>query len=229
MNRYKIRNIVLYAAVVLALLWLVTMFTGRRNDQLTYSAAVACFQQEQVVRFVVDDGGAGMAGLRDGSINAIFTGSWDSASIREILGENMGVAALPTYNLNGEEKQMYSYAGSKAVGVNSRSENMVAAVELAVYLGSAEAQRLHYELRSAIPSNTELMDDAEIAADPVVIAQNDTFDRTSKLQPFVPKMTNCWTPVENMGRAIQSGTTTHANAAEQTKAMNDAMNSDGIS
>lgn len=179
--------------------------------------------------FVVDDGGAGMAGLRDGSINAIFTGSWDSASIREILGENMGVAALPTYNLNGEEKQMYSYAGSKAVGVNSRSENMVAAVELAVYLGSAEAQRLHYELRSVIPSNTELMDDAEIAADPVVIAQNDTFDRTSKLQPFVPKMTNCWTPVENMGRAIQSGTTTHANAAEQTKAMNDAMNSDGIS
>ncbi|MDE7243440.1 MAG: extracellular solute-binding protein, partial [Oscillospiraceae bacterium] len=179
--------------------------------------------------FVVDDSGSGMAGLRDGSINAIFTGSWDSSSIREILGDNMGVAALPTYTLNGETKQMYSYAGSKAVGVNSRSENMVAAVELAVYLGSAEAQRLHYDLRSVIPSNTELMNDPEIAADPVVIAQNDTFDRTSKLQPFVPKMTNCWTPVENMGRAIRNGTTTHDNAAEQTRAMSDAMNSDGIS
>ena len=179
--------------------------------------------------FVVDADGSGMAGLRDGSISAIFTGSWDSASIKEILGDNMGVAALPTYTLNGETKQMYSYAGSKAVGVNSQSENMVAAVELAVYLGSAEAQLLHYELRSVIPSNTELMDDPEIAADPVVIAQNDTFDRTSKLQPFVSQMSNCWTPVENLGKAIRNGSATHANAAEQTQAMNDAMNSDGIS
>ena len=179
--------------------------------------------------FVVDADGSGMAGLRDGSISAIFTGSWDSASIKEILGDNMGVAALPTYTLNGETRQMYSYAGSKAVGVNSQSEHMVAAVELAVYLGSAEAQMLHYELRSVIPSNTELMDDPEIAADPVVIAQNDTFDRTSVLQPFVSQMSNCWTPVENLGKAIRNGSTTHANAAEQTQAMNDAMNSDGIS
>lgn len=179
--------------------------------------------------FVVDDGGSGMAGLRDGSISALFTGSWDAASIREILGDDMGVAALPTYTLGGETKQMYSYAGSKAVGVNAHSENMVAAVQLAVYLGSAEAQKLHYDLRNVIPSNTALMDDPSISSDPVVIAQNDTFDRTSILQPFVSKMSNCWTPVENMGRAIRNGSTTKDNAAEQTKAMNDAMNSDGIS
>ena len=179
--------------------------------------------------FVVDADGSGMAGLRDGSISAIFTGSWDSNSIREILGDNMGAAALPTYNLNGETKQMYAYAGSKAIGVNAHSEYMVPAVELAIYLGSAEAQKLHYDLRSVIPCNTELLEDAEIAADPVVIAQNNTFNDTSILQPFVSKMSNCWTPVENMGKAIRNGTTTHDNAAEQTVAMNDAMNSDGIS
>ncbi len=60
-------------------------------------------------------------------------------------------------------------------------------------------------------------------------AQNETFDRTSILQPFVASMSNCWTPVENLGKGIRSGTITHDNAAEQTKAMNDAMNSDGIS
>ncbi|MGM9593031.1 MAG: extracellular solute-binding protein [Candidatus Onthomonas sp.] len=179
--------------------------------------------------FVVDADGSGMAGLRDGSISAIFTGSWDSNSIREILGENMGAAALPTYNLNGETRQMYAYAGSKAIGVNAHSEYMVPAVELAIYLGSAEAQKLHYDLRSVIPCNTELLENAEIAADPVVIAQNNTFNETSILQPFVSKMSNCWTPVENMGKAIRNGTTTHDNAAEQTVAMNDAMNSDGIS
>lgn len=41
-------------------------------------------------------------------------------------------------------------------------------------------------------------------------------------------MNNCWTPVENMGKAIRNGTVTKENAAEQTKAMNDTMNSDGI-
>ena len=179
--------------------------------------------------FVVDADGSGMAGLRDGSINAIFTGSWDAASIQEILGDNMGVAALPTYTLNGEQKQMYAYAGSKAIGVNSNTEYPVQAVELAIYLGSAEAQQLHYELRNVIPCNTTLLADPAIAEDPLVAAQNDTFDRTSVLQPFVAAMSNCWTPVENMGKGIRNGTITHDNAAEQTEAMNDAMNSDGIS
>ena len=178
--------------------------------------------------FKIDQDGSGLAGLRDGSIHAIFSGSWDAAAVREILGENMGVAALPTYTLNGEEKQMYSYAGSKAIGVNTSTDYMVQAVELAMYLGSAEAQQLHYELRGVIPCNTELNKDPAIAADEVVRAQNDTFDRTSKLQPFVAQMNNCWTPVENMGKAIRNGTVTKENAAEQTKAMNDAMNSDGI-
>ena len=179
--------------------------------------------------FVVDADGSGMAGLRDGSINAMFTGSWDAASIKEILGDNMGVAALPTFTLNGEEKQMYAYAGSKAIGVNSNTEYPVQAVELAIYLGSAEAQQLHYELRNVIPCNTTLLADPAIAGDPLVSAQNDTFDRTSVLQPFVAAMSNCWTPVENMGKGIRNGTITHDNAAEQTESMNDAMNSDGIS
>ncbi|MCD7757457.1 MAG: extracellular solute-binding protein [Clostridiales bacterium] len=179
--------------------------------------------------FVVDADGSGMAGLRDGSINAMFSGSWDYDSVKEILGDNLGAAALPTYELNGEEKQMYAYAGSKAIGVNAHSEYMVAAVELAIYLGSAECQQLHYDLRSVIPCNTELLEQEEIQNDPVVIAQNDTFDRTSILQPFVSQMGNCWTPVENMGKAIRNGSTTHDNAEEQTVAMNEAMNSDGIS
>ncbi len=178
--------------------------------------------------FKIDADGSGLAGLRDGSISAIFSGSWDANAVSEALGENMGVAALPTYTLNGEEKQMMSYAGSKAIGVNPYSKNMVPAVELAVYLGSAEAQLSHYKLRNVIPCNTELLKEAEIAEDPLVMAQNDTFNYTSILQPFVAKMNNCWVPVENMGKGIRNKSVTHENAKEQTEAMNEAMNSDGI-
>lgn len=178
--------------------------------------------------FKIDADGSGLAGLRDGSISAIFSGSWDANAVSEALGEKMGVAALPTYTLNGEEKQMMSYAGSKAIGVNPYSKNMVPAVELAVYLGSAEAQLSHYKLRNVIPCNTELLKEAEIAEDPLVMAQNDTFNYTSILQPFVAKMNNCWVPVENMGKGIRNKSVTHENAKEQTEAMNEAMNSDGI-
>lgn len=178
--------------------------------------------------FKIDADGSGIAGLRDGSISAMFSGSWDANGVKEALGDNMGVAALPTYTLNGEEKQMMAYAGSKAIGVNPNCDDMVAAVELAVYLGSADAQKAHYELRNVIPCNTELLEQKEIANDPLVMAQNNTFNYTSILQPFVSKMNNCWTPVENMGKGIRNGSVTYDNAAEQAEAMNEAMNSDGI-
>ncbi len=178
--------------------------------------------------FRIDQDGSGIAGLRDGSINAMFSGSWDAVSVSEILGDNMGVAALPTYTLNGEEKQMYSYAGTKAVGVNTQSEYMVQAVQLAIFLANEYSQRLHYELESVVPCNTELLQDADIIADEVVAAVNDTFNYTSILQPNLAEMANCWTPVENMGKGIRNGSITHENAAEQTELMNEAMNSSGI-
>lgn len=178
--------------------------------------------------FVNDADGKGIAGLRDGSVSAIFSGSWDAASVKEALGDNMGVAALPTYTLDGAEKQMMAFAGSKAIGVNPNSQNMQVAVALAKYLGSAEAQRAHYEMRSIVPCNTELLADAAIAADEVVTAQNACFDNTSIIQPFVAAMGNYWSPAENMGKALINGEVTHDNAAEQTEAMNDTMNSTGL-
>ena len=178
--------------------------------------------------FRIDADGSGIAGLRDGSINAMFSGSWDANAVKEALGDNMGVASLPTFTLNGEEKQMLAYAGSKAIGVNPNAKNMVAAVELAVFLASPEAQRAHYEMCGVVPCNTQLLSEEAIQADEVVTAQNDTFNDTSILQPFVSKMNNCWTPVENMGKSIRNESVTHENAAEQTEQMNEAMNSDGI-
>ena len=178
--------------------------------------------------FRIDDLGSGLAGLRDGSINAIFSGSWDAAAVKEALGDNMGVAALPTYTLNGEEKQMYSYAGTKAVGVNAQSKNMLPAVQLAIFLGNEYSQRLHYELESVVPTHTALFDDPELLSDEVVAAINETFNNTSILQPNLAEMANCWTPVENMGKGIRNGSITHENSAEQTEMMNETMNSGGI-
>ena len=174
--------------------------------------------------FVNDADGAGIAGLRDGSIKAMFSGSWDAASVKEALGDNMGVAALPTVKINGNDVQMKAFAGSKAIGVNPKCENQQVAIALAQYLASAEAQQAHYDDRGVVPCNTDLLAQDAIQADAVVTAQNDTFDNTSITQPFVAAMSNYWTPAENMGKAIVNSEVTHDNAADQTEKFNTAMN-----
>lgn len=173
--------------------------------------------------FVVDDGDD-IAGMGD-SISACFSGSWDYNTVKDALGDNFGAAKLPCITIDGEEKQLMSFAGSKAIGVNATSENMKVSVELALYLGSAEAQEDHYALRNIIPCNTELLEKDEIKSDALVAAQNDTFNETSIIQPFVSAMGNYWTPAENYGKAIVNGEVTKDNAEEKVEEFNISMNS----
>lgn len=175
--------------------------------------------------FVNDAEGAGLAGLRDGSVAVKFSGSWDYAAVKEALGDNFGAKSLPSITIDGAEKQMMAFAGSKAIGVNPNSENMEVAVALAKYLGSAEAQKAHYEMRSIVPCNTELLADPAVQSDALVVAQNDTFDNTAIIQPFVPAMGNYWLPAENMGKAFVNGDITHDNAEEKTEDLNTSLNS----
>ncbi|MDD6371378.1 MAG: sugar-binding protein, partial [Eubacteriales bacterium] len=97
-----------------------------------------------------------------------------------------------------------------------------------VYLGSAEAQLAHYEMRGIIPTSLALMDNASIQSDPVAVAQANTIANTSVLQSSLPEMQNYWTPSENMGKAIVSGEVTIDNAAEKTEAYNKALNNSSL-
>ena len=172
--------------------------------------------------FINDADGAGLAGLRDGSVNAVFSGTWDAEAVKEALGDNMGVAALPTFTLDGKECQMKSFMGSKAIGVNPNAENMQASMALAAYLASEEAQKDHYDMRNILPSNTNI----DVSSDQIAAAVADTMKNTSIVQPLLSEMSNYWSPAENMGKNIIAGEITHDNAAEKTEDMNTAMNTD---
>ena len=69
--------------------------------------------------------------------------------IKEALGDNMGVAALPTYTLNGEEVADVRLCGIKGDRRELAEQISMDAGGRACRLArkSAEAQRLHYELR----------------------------------------------------------------------------------
>lgn len=171
--------------------------------------------------FLVDADGSGLAGLGD-SVAALFSGTWDAEAVKEKLGDNMGVVALPTVTIDGKEGQMKSFIGSKAIGVNPNAENQQVAMSLAAYLAGEKAQTAHYEMRNLLPSNINI----SLADDPIATAVTNVMTDTSIMQPLCKEMSNYWTPAENMGKNIQSGEVTKDNAAEKTEEMNTTMNTD---
>lgn len=175
--------------------------------------------------FSNDTDGSALAGLADGSVNAMFSGSWDYEAVVEALGEeNVGIAQLPTITINGTECQMKSFAGSKAIGVNPNTQYPEAAVALAGFLGSTDAQQAHYEMRDIIPCDTSI----DVSSDALAKAQNDTIANTSTVQPLVSAMSQYWTPAQSMGEELVAGTVTHDNAVEKTAEMNTAMNTSTV-
>jgi arabinogalactan oligomer/maltooligosaccharide transport system substrate-binding protein len=158
----------------------------------------------------------------------MFSGSWDAASVKEALGDNMGCAQLPTITINGEAKQLKSFAGSKCVGVNKQTKNMKAAMDLAAFLANVDSQKMHYEMRGIIPAATALASDAAVKANIVAVAEANTMANTSVAQPVIPEMGNYWTPAGTMGGAIANGDVTEDIAAEQTELFQESLNKTGL-
>ena len=160
---------------------------------------------------------------------AFFSGTWDYQKAVDTYGDNLGICAAPSITIDGQLKQMKSFAGSKAIGVNPATalykEHPEVAVALAAYLGGTSAQKDHYDLRNIIPTDLSI----DVGADALAKAQMDTMDFASIVQPVVASMGQYWGPAESMGQEIVAGTVTHDNATEKTDAMNETMNSSAVS
>ena len=175
--------------------------------------------------FVNDGAGEGLAGLSDGSVVAMFSGSWDYNNVVTAIGEeNVGATQLPTINVGGEDKSLKAFFGSKAIGVNPNSEDMEVAVALAAYLGGEEAQKAHYEMRNILPTNTTVLADPTIATDVVAIASDACIANTSIMQPYCAAMGNYWSAAENFGKSLVAKDITHDNAAKMTETLNTSLN-----
>jgi len=175
--------------------------------------------------FVDDANGAGLAGIQNGTIDAYFSGSWDSAAVKTALGDNLGAAQPPTFTLNGASVQMKAFAGSKAVAFNPNAKNPQAAAQFAAFLGSKQAQQDHYTMRGIIPSDKTLATDASVTSDPVATAQMDTVSNASIMQPTLAAMGNFWDPATSFGKALVSKDVTAANAVDKTTAWNASYHS----
>ena len=172
--------------------------------------------------FVVDnDEGAGLAALQNGTVDAIFSGTWSASDVKKALGNNYAAAQLPSFTTSGGSTyQMKAFYGSKAVGYNPNSKVPQAAAEFATYLGSSEAQKAHYTMRQIVPTDKSLA--STYKNDPAAVAQNDTIANTSTLQPTIAQMGNFWDPCKNFGTAIVNGDVNSGNAQAKAQAWLDS-------
>lgn len=93
-----------------------------------------------------------------GTAGAIVSGTWDSATVSGLLGDNFGAAKLPTFTVDGTSYQMSGFGGFKLVGVKPQtdSDKLTFCHLAADYLTSAEMQAARFEANGWGPSNTSV-------------------------------------------------------------------------
>jgi arabinogalactan oligomer/maltooligosaccharide transport system substrate-binding protein len=86
---------------------------------------------------------------------AIVTGIWNATAAEEHFGENLGVAKLPKFTVDGQSYQLGSFSGFKLMGVKPQTDAKKAAVlsKLAQYLTNEECQLARFNQFQWGPSN----------------------------------------------------------------------------
>ena len=137
---------------------------------------------------------AGFTPTAEGVVEAAagVSGTWNAQAVEGLLGENMGVAKLPTVEIDGEQRQLTTYMGCKLIGVNSHSQNKGEAHKLAMWLTNEENQLKRFETRGFGPSNKNVAASEAVANNPVIAAVMEQA-KYSRAQKSVPG--NYWTPM----------------------------------
>lgn len=104
----------------------------------------------------------------------VICGTWGTKDAKEALGDNYGVAEMPSFTVDGKSYHMGSYSGCKLMGVKPQADATKGAVlqQLALYLTNAECSLERYELRGWGPANKEAMENEAVQADEALIAFN---------------------------------------------------------
>lgn len=155
--------------------------------------------------FVSADSDAFVAGLKDGSIVAGVSGTWNATVAAQVWGENYAAAKLPTYSAAGQRLQMASFSGHKLVGVNAYSPQAGDALDLAAFMTGYQAQLDRFTLRRQGPSNVAAIASPAVQADPALqaLAAQAPYAHVQRVG------TKYWDAAATLGKIIVSGNPDH--------------------
>ena len=162
--------------------------------------------------------------IEDHRLGVWFDGSWNYDTYKNILGDDLGIGVIPTFNPDGNDYQMLGFYGSKCIGVNAHSKNMVAAVAFAAFLGNEENQTLRYQKSAQIPTNINAGASEAVSADPLAAVIVKEANEASVMQPSHSVFsTRYWTYAGAIPTEIRSGAINKDNVQEKLDAFVKAM------
>ena len=140
-------------------------------------------------------------GIAEGTIIAGVNGTWNANAAAEAWGDNYAAVKLPTFNVNGDDVQMSSYAGYKLVAVSNYSEYTNYAMALARWLTNYDNQVLRFEMVKEGPSNVEAAASEAVTSDPATaaLAAQSAYATVQRIGG------NFWDPATTFGTILAQG------------------------
>ena len=148
--------------------------------------------------FVNADSDPFVAGVKDGTIIAGVSGTWNANVAQEAWGDDYAAVKLPTFHVADQDVQMASFAGYKLVGVNPYSEFVGDAMDFAAFMTNEESQLSRFELRSQGPSNINAAASEAVQAAPAIAALAAQANYATVQRVADPY----WTPAASLGEII---------------------------
>ena len=152
----------------------------------------------------------------DHRIGAWFDGSWNYDIYKTALGDDLGLAVIPTFNPDGTDYQLKGFYGSKAIGVNAQAKFPAVAVAFAAYLGGEEMQLQRFEETAQVPTNLTVGASEAVQADAVAAVIVNEANTASVMQPTAAEFgARYWANAGAIATEIKSGDLNKENAQEK--------------
>lgn len=146
-------------------------------------------------------------------LGAWWDGAWNYGTYHDVLGDDLGMAVIPTFNPDGNDYQLLSFYGSKCIGVNAKSKNMAAAVAFAAFLGNGDNQTLRYEKSAQIPTHNDAANSDAVKNDAMATVIVNESNNCSVMQPVSTTFSaRYWTYAGAIPTEIRSGEINKGNA-----------------
>ena len=165
--------------------------------------------------------------ISDHRIAAWWDGAWNYDMYHDVLGDDLGMAVIPTFNPDGNDYQLLGFYGSKCIGVNAKSKNPAAAVAFAAFLGNADNQTLRFEKSAQIPTHNDSASSEAVKANELATVLVNESNNCSVMQPVSTTFSaRYWTYAGAIPTEIRSGAINAGNAQEKLDTFVSAMTAD---
>ena len=180
--------------------------TFNNAQGLEVAKLIGSLKEKGVVAF---DDSVAAAQFEAGTLGAYIAGPWKTETYKEVLGDNFGVAELPTLNFNGEERHMSSFAGFKIYCVKANTKYPLEAMALANWLTNEDNQLKRFQDRGGVPVSKALSESPEVTSDPAVAALLAQLNYAYAM-PAIPQMGKFWDATKAFVQEAFDGTIAEA-------------------